>query len=97
MSIEIYIGTITDNKEKGLGKWSPIYNELKDLWNMNCIYNIYCIFFKQFIYLYNLSCLWCNKMIKEFIRQHALESVPPYLLPVSCKRAEIYSLLNFES
>ena len=67
MSIEIYIrfGTITDNKEKGIGKWSPIYNELKDLWNMNCIYNIYCIFFKQFIYLYNLSCLWCNKMIKS--------------------------------
>ena len=28
MSTELYIGTITDNEKKVLGKWSPFYREL---------------------------------------------------------------------
>ena len=31
MSTEIYLGTITNEQEKALRKWSPVYNELKNL------------------------------------------------------------------
>ena len=31
MMTEIYIGTVSDNLEKVLGKWSSVYNELNNL------------------------------------------------------------------
>ena len=31
MSVEIYLGTVSDTKEKALGKWSSFYNELSNL------------------------------------------------------------------
>ena len=32
MLTEIYIGTITNNEEKVLGKWSSFHRELSELW-----------------------------------------------------------------
>ena len=31
MSTEMYLGTITNQQQKALGKWSPLYNKLKNL------------------------------------------------------------------